>query len=169
MCRIPREVTDPERLATLRDYDLLDTPPDPVLDDLTRVAAQICDVPIALLSLVDAERQWFKSVVGLPVRATEVSASFCAHALTGETLVVKDTHRDERFKQNVLVVGDPNIRSYVGTPLVSHNGHVLGTLCVIDRVSRILSPDQLSSLEALGRVAMGYIETLRASKDRADR
>jgi GAF domain-containing protein len=157
-------ITDPERLATLRVLEVLDTAPDSVLDDITRVAAQICRAPIALVSLVDERRQWFKSVVGLSVRETDVSASFCAHALDGNILIVKDALRDERFKENVLVTGDPKIRSYAGTPLIAENGYVIGSLCVIDRVSRMMNSEQLDTLAALGRIAMGYIEASSRSK-----
>ena len=130
-----------------------------MFDDLTQLAAQICDVPISVVSLVDADRQWFKSKVGLDVDQTPRDVAFCAHAIHGpELLVVRDARKDERFADNPLVTGAPDIRFYAGAPLVEPGGHELGTICVIDRVPRELTPRQLESLSALSRQAVSQME-----------
>ncbi len=158
-----RFANDQSRLAALKSYAVLDTPVEAIFDDITRIASMICQTPIALISLVDAERQWFKSVVGLPVTETPVAASFCAQAImTDGMLVVPDTLRDERFRDNPLVVGDPRIRYYAGAPLISHDGHALGTVCVIDRRPRLLHRDQLDALAALARQTVALLELRRA-------
>ena len=148
-----------ERLAALRRYRILDTLPEQVYDDLTRLAAYICQTPIALVSLVDAQRQWFKSRVGLESVETDRAYSFCAHAIaTREMLVVPDAAEDDRFSGNPLVTGDPDIRFYAGTPLLSSDGQPLGTLCVIDRKPRRFRDDHREMLVALGRLVMNQIE-----------
>ncbi len=151
-----------ERLAALEALQILDTEPEDVFDALTRMAAEICGTPIALVSLVDSTRQWFKSRVGLEVRETPREMAFCAHALGRVVpLVVPDARLDERFVNNPLVVGDPSIRFYAGAPLITTSGHSLGTLCVIDRQPRELDPTQLRLLSALADHAVAHIE-LRA-------
>ena len=148
-----------ERLAALRRYDILDTLPEQVYDDLTSLAARLCGTPIALVSLVDAERQWFKSRFGLEPVETDRAYSFCAHAIvTGEMLVVPDARQDDRFAGNPLVTSAPDIRFYAGAPLLSSDGHALGTLCVIDRRPRRLKDHDLEMLRALGRMVMSQIE-----------
>jgi len=150
---------EPERLAALRHYEILDTPPERALDDLTLLAAQICQTPIALVSLVDSDRQWFKSKVGVEVSETPRDVAFCAHAIAGrEMLIVPDTLQDERFAGNPLVVREPQIRFYAGALLRVAEGYVLGTLCVIDRVPRQLAEDQAPALEALARQVMAQLE-----------
>ncbi|HEX6862940.1 MAG TPA: GAF domain-containing sensor histidine kinase [Thermoanaerobaculia bacterium] len=150
---------EPERLAALRRYRILDTLPEQVYDDLTRLAAHICQTPIALVSLIDAQRQWFKSRVGLEVPQTDRAYSFCAHAVASrETLIVPNALEDGRFAGNPLVTGDPEIRFYAGTPLLSSDGHALGTLCVIDRKPRRFRDDHRDMLAALGRLVMIQIE-----------
>ncbi len=159
MKRPPIPHDEPERLAALRRYNILDTLPEQVYDDLTRLAAHLCRMPIALVSLIDTERQWFKSRYGLEARETDRAYSFCAHAIvTGEMLVVPDAERDERFMDNPDVLGGPFIRFYAGTPLIASDGHALGTLCVIDRKPRRLSGHDLEMLRALGRLVMSQIE-----------
>jgi two-component system, cell cycle sensor histidine kinase and response regulator CckA len=148
-----------ERLEALREYGLLDTPPESCFDELTQLAAEICDAPVALVSLVDADRQWFKSRVGLEIQETGREVSFCAHAIQSkEIMVVPDAREDARFAGNPLVQGDPNIRFYAGMPLVGRDGLALGTLCVIDLVVRDLQPHQLRALKVLGRQVMAQME-----------
>lgn len=141
------------RLRFLRSLDILDTPPEESFDRITRVAAELLQVPIALVSLVDAERQWFKSRVGLDVSETSRDVAFCAHALHVEhSLVVPDTHEDIRFHDNPVVTGPPFIRFYAGIPLRSPEGFVLGTLCVIDSRPRVVTEKALAALGDLARL-----------------
>ena len=148
-----------ERLKALHDLGLLDTPPERDFDDFVRLAAAICDVPISIVSLVDEDRQWFKSKIGLDVEGTTRDVAFCAHAIQQEGLfVVPDATTDPRFRDNPLVTGDSGIRFYAGAPLVTPEGQALGTLCVVDRRPRTLSSDQAAALEALARQVMARIE-----------
>ena len=147
------------RLATLYQYQILDTPAEAVFDDLTNLAAQICDTPIALISLVDAERQWFKSKLGLTVSETPRSVAFCNHAiLQNQPLIVEDARKDPRFANNALVTGKPYIRFYAGVPLITSNGLALGTLCVIDRIPRQLTSKQITALQILSRQVISQLE-----------
>ncbi|HEV2762689.1 MAG TPA: GAF domain-containing protein [Pyrinomonadaceae bacterium] len=150
------------RLEALRQYNVLDTEAEQSFDDLTFLASQICGTPIALITLVDEDRQWFKSVVGFPARETSRDVSFCAHAIlqAGPTFV-RDALDDERFADNPLVTSAPHIRFYAGTPLVTPEGFPLGTLCVIDCVPRDLKPTQIEALRALGRQVMAQLELRR--------
>lgn len=164
MIRPPIPVNDAARVAQLRALGVLDTPPEPDYDELTRLAALICQVPVALISLVDADRQWFKSRLGLDSTETSRDVSFCAHAISEpqrEFFVVPDAHLDPRFADNPSVLGEPHIRFYAGTPLITHDGWALGTLCVIDRRPRELNPDQLAALSALRRHVINAIELRR--------
>ena len=157
----PTPLPDRERsrLATIAALDILDTPPERAFDDLTRIAALVCRTPVALVTLVDAERQWFKSRVGFALEQTSRDASFCAHAiLQPGVLVVEDATKDERFASNPLVTSEPHIRFYAGAPLVTPSGDAVGTLCVIDRVPRTLSATELVTLEALARQVASQLE-----------
>ena len=157
-----KAVDETARVQALHRYSILDTSPEQIYDDVTALASLICGTPISLVSLVDAERQWFKSTAGIDVRETPRTYSFCAHTIpTGSTLVVRDAQTDARFKDNPVVVGDPGIRFYAGAPIVEPNGHVLGTVCVIDTTPRTLSPIQIAALEALARHVMALMEMRR--------
>ncbi len=150
------------RLAALRDYDILDTPPEPKLDDITALAAEICETPISTITFVDESRQWFKSKVGLESEGDPRDHSFCAHALAGpELLVVENALQDARFADNPLVLKEDGIRFYAGAPLVTPSGEVLGTLCVIDRVERKLTPKQERALRVLSQSVMTVMELRR--------
>jgi PAS domain S-box-containing protein len=155
----PIPENEAERIATLRSYGVLDTLPEQSYEDITKLAAFICETPISLVSLIDQDRQWFKSERGLGARETPRSESFCANTLVdAQTLIVKDARTDPRFKDNPLVLGDPNIRFYAGAPIVAPGGHVMGTVCVIDTVPRDLSPERIEALEALARQVMVLFE-----------
>jgi PAS domain S-box-containing protein len=148
---IPSNETD--RLTALRMTGLLDTDPEPAYDDLARLAKGICGTPIALISLVDSDRQWFKAKIGIDAPETPRSISFCGHAICrpGEIMVIPDATKDDRFRNNPLVTGDPKIRFYAGVPLTDRHGHALGTLCVIDREPRPFTPEQREALVSLKR------------------
>jgi PAS domain S-box-containing protein len=139
------------RIAELERLGIMDTPNDPTLDEITRLAAKFCDTPIALISLIDDKRQWFKAKVGLTANETPREMAFCAHAIQtpGSVMMVPNAALDPRFASNPLVTDDPNIRFYAGAPLVTSNGQSLGTLCVIDTVPRALDARQLEVLQFL--------------------
>jgi len=146
------------RLQRLRELNVLDTAPERRFDRLTELAATIFDVPIALVSLVDEDRQWFKSKVGLDADETSREISFCGHAILQEdALVVADTLADERFADNPLVCGHPDIRFYAGHPLDDGNGHKMGTLCLIDHRPRALGDAERQRLRALARLVEAEI------------
>ena len=159
---IPENETD--RLQALASLRVLDTPAESDYDDLTRLAAEICDAPIALISLVDSERQWFKSHFGLDASETPRELSFCAHAICGsknDLFVVQDATRDIRFATNALVTGSPDIRFYAGAPIITKDGFALGTLCVLDRRPRNLTPFQMSALSTLRHHVINAMELRR--------
>ncbi len=155
------------RLHSLAEYRLLDTPPETVFDGITAVAAQLAGAPISLISLVDQDRQWFKSSHGLPgVGQTPRDVAFCAHAiLQAEPFIIVDALNDSRFTDNPLVSREPWIRFYAGMPLINRRGHGVGTLCVIDRVPRELSSGQIESLRRLADVVLALFEA-RTDRDR---
>lgn len=154
MIKPPTPVGEATRIGTLRALDILDTAPEERFDRLTRLAKRLFGVPIALVSLVDANRQWFKSCVGLSANETSREISFCGHAILGdEILQIPDALLDERFFDNPLVVGDPHIRFYAGCPLKAPNGSRLGTLCLIDVKPRVFDADDLQPLRDLAHMA----------------
>ena len=160
----PLPKNETERVKVLDSLHVLDTPPESDYDDLTRLAAEICNTPIALISLVDEHRQWFKSHIGLDASETPRELSFCSHAICEpqrELFVVNDATLDRRFATNALVTGDPKIRFYAGTPLITHDGFALGTLCVIDRKARQLTPYQERALATLRRHVINAMELRR--------
>jgi len=148
-----------QRLQALRDLLILDTPPEQRFDRIVHFAADELDVPMALISLIDSERQWFKARVGMAACETARDVSFCGHAVMGtELFMVEDALRDPRFFDNPLVVGDPHIRFYAGAPLVLASGDVVGTLCVLDRQERRLDAVDRSILDALRQLVVGELE-----------
>jgi len=155
------------RLNALGRYRIMDTLPEQIYDDIAALASLICGTPIALVSLLDADRQWFKAGVGTPVRETPRSVSFCAHTLrSARTLIIPDATQDDRVKDNPAVIGPPGVRFYAGAPIVEADGHVLGTVCVIDTTPKSLSAIQIAALEALARHAMALMEMRRQLQER---
>jgi GAF domain-containing protein len=159
----PLPPDEPGRLKALRDFKVLDTLPEQTYDDLVFLAAHVCGTPIALISLIDEDRQWFKARVGLEVPQTHRDLAFCAHAIRepDRVLQVADAALDPRFATNPLVTGGPKIRFYAGIPLKTAEGHAIGTLCAIDRKPRELDEDQLRALRALSREVMTHLELRR--------
>jgi len=166
--KAPVPGTEKKRLKVLWQYEVLDTVPEEVFDDLTELAARICEAPIALITLVDEKRQWFKSKVGITVKETSRDISFCGHAINqADLFIVPDATLDKRFSHNPLVSAEPKIRFYAGAPLVTPDGHALGTLCVIDKVPRELTTDQRQALRVLARHVMTQLELRRHSNELA--
>ena len=165
----PLPKNEKQRLKVLWQYSVLDTMPEEIFDDLTELAARICEAPVAMITLVDEDRQWFKAKVGVSINETSRDISFCAHAITQPGLfIVPDATRDERFAKNPLVKSDPKVRFYAGAPLVSPDGYALGTLCVIDKVPRELRPEQKQALRILARHVVSQLELRRRSNELAD-
>ncbi|CAG9255705.1 diguanylate cyclase [Burkholderia cepacia] len=157
----PKPANEAARLDTLHSLSILDTPPEERFDRLTRLARRLFNVPIALVSLVDDDRQWFKSHAGLDVTQTSRDVSFCSHALLADnTMVIQDALNDDRFHDNPLVTGAPGIRFYAGRPLVAPNGAPIGTLCLIDTRPRSLEADELALLGDLAHMTEREIAAL---------
>jgi formate hydrogenlyase transcriptional activator len=147
------------RLDALRDYAILDTPPEMAFDDLARLAADLCGTPIGLVTFIDADRQWVKAATGVDLEVTPRAVSFCTHTIRGRgVFTVPDATADERFAGNPLVIGEPHVRFYAGAPLIGAGGHALGAICAIDRVARHATASQRSALEALGRQVVAQLE-----------
>lgn len=164
----PIPANDAQRLQALRELLILDTPPEERFDKLVAFAASEFEVPIALISLIDENRQWFKAKVGLDACETARDVSFCGHALaSSEVLVVEDAQADERFSDNPQVTGEPFVRFYAGAPLVLPSGHIAGTLCLVDHQPRTLDAMDLSILGALRDLALAELTGKPAGDDNA--
>jgi len=169
MIPAPRPPNESERLAALARYRVLDTSAEQRYDDIARLAAFLCRSPISTVTFVDRDRQWFKAQVGMPTNETPREHAFCAHTiLTPNVMVVEDATRDERFHDSPLVVGEPHVRFYAGAPLITSDHHQIGSLCVIDREPRTLSPAECSALEALARLVIGELELRRSTHELAE-
>ena len=160
MTSAPLPPNESARLKSLSEHQLLDTLPEEVYDDITRIASEICGTPIALLTIIDEKRQWFKSKQGLDINETPREHSFCAHAILNpeETFVVPDARYDERFHNNPLTTGEPHVVFYAGVPIKDANGFPLGTLCVIDSRPRELPEQKLDSLKALAKLVNAHFQ-----------
>jgi GAF domain-containing protein len=163
----PTPDNEAQRLQALYTYAILDTLPEAVFDDVVGLASSICGTPIALISLLDSDRQWFKAKVGIEVEQTARSEAFCSHAIMhpDDVFVVPDALQDERFKCNPLVEGDPHIRFYAGASIMTPDGYALGTVCAIDREPRELSTSQQLSLAMLARLIGHFLDSRRAWRE----
>ncbi len=162
MSAIPLPDNEVERLSSLASYNILDTLEENDFDEITLLASEICQTPVAFISLIDDHRQWFKSAVGLAVKETPKEQAFCSHTiLDTDITVVNDARTDNRFANNPLVTGNPNIVFYAGVQLINEEGHALGSLCVIDNKVKELSPRQIKALKALSRQVLAQLELRR--------
>lgn len=158
---------EPQRLASLRQLDVLDTAIEARFERITKMVCRVLDVPISAVSLIDEKRQWFKSVQGLSVRETPRGIAFCPHAIVGEEImVVSDAHADPRFSDNPLVVNDPHIVFYAGQPIHAPDGSKVGTLCAIDKKPRTLTADQMQTLKELAAMVEVELRALIKSEIR---
>jgi GAF domain-containing protein len=159
MTNLPIPDNEKERLRALKNFHILDTQPEEEFDRLTKMASIVCGTPISLITLLDEERQWFKSNVGIDISEGPRRDSFCQYALMEDALMeIKDTWEDERFVDNPLVTGPPNMRYYAGYPLIDPDGHALGALCVIDREPKELDSSQQKILTLLAREAVSPVK-----------
>lgn len=164
--KAPLPKNEAERLKALYEFEILDTKAEKAYDDLTRLATYICRTPIAAITLIDSDRQWLKSRIGIAAAETARDVSFCSHAILDSGIfVVPDTLEDERFRDNPLVTSEPKLRFYAGSPITTSGGYKLGTLCVIDTVPRELSNGQLAALRVLGRQVMMQMELRRENRE----
>jgi GAF domain-containing protein len=167
--KAPLPDNEKARLAALESYRVLDTAPEQAYDDIVALATFICGTPIATVTFVDAERQWFKAQHGLASRETSRNIAFCAHTILDAKLMeVSDATKDRRFADNPLVLGDPHIRFYAGAPLITADGQALGSVCVIDREPRQLTDTQKTALEQLARLVMNNLEHRRVAAGLAE-
>jgi diguanylate cyclase (GGDEF)-like protein len=167
MISAPVPADEARRLQILQHYAILDTLAEQAYDDITKLASYICDTPVAMISLVDSDRQWFKSRVGVDTQQTPREIAFCAHAILEpeQAFVVNDAAQDERFFDSPLVLEEPHVRFYAGVPLVAPGGEALGTICVVDRKPRQLEPKQLDALRVLSRQVMTQMELRRLAAE----
>lgn len=159
----PKPVNEAQRLAALYEYDIMDTLPQQEYDDITHIAARICQASGSLIGLIDSERQWFLSKIGLEGSETPRDLTFCSHAILDpyQIMIVPDSTKDRRFFDHPMVIGEPNICFYAGIPLLNREGHALGTLCVIDSQPKMLNDEQKQTLLALSRQIVTYMEVRR--------
>lgn len=158
----PAKANDAARVAALEKYAILDSEPEQAFDDLAKLATFICKTPIALVSLIDGERQWFKSKIGIDATETPREVAICSTAIQqSDIFVVPDAQKDERFQNNPFVVSEPHIRFYAGAPLITEDGFALGTLCVLDLVPHEFSHEQKEALKTLGRLVLAQMEFRR--------
>ncbi len=157
---ISLDANEQQRLAELQRLLVMDSGEETAFNDLIRMAADLLGTPIALISLVDDSRQWFKARVGLQAQETPREYAFCAHAIEspGEVMVVNDASADQRFANNPLVLGDPNIRFYAGAPLITNGGEAIGTLCIIDTRPREIAASDMETLQFMARQVMALLE-----------
>lgn len=159
VCQVPLPENEAERLKALRSYDLTGSEPDPDLYELVQLAGHQCETPIALISLLESDHQWFLARTGLKAPETSRDVAFCAYTImSDQIMVVEDALHDDRFRNNAMVTGDPNIRFYAGMPLITGEGFAIGTLCVIDRKPRTLTASQAIALRVLARQLVNSIE-----------
>ncbi len=163
---VPDSTEETNRLQALKSYEILDSLPEADYDHITSLAAQICQTPISLISLIDENRQWFKSIQGLAIRETHRQYSFCAHAILhpNQPLLIPDTRQDERFASNPFVTGEPHVVFYAGIPLTDADGFALGSLCVLDDQPRQLSEAQLAALQTLSDQVVNLLALRKANK-----
>lgn len=167
-CMAPIPENEEQRLTVLNSYRILDSASEQAFEDITRLAASVCETPISLLTFIDRNRQWIKSNRGLSISETSRDVAFCSHAIMqSELFEVEDALHDDRFAKNPLVTGDPHIRFYAGMPLVTQDGDALGTLCVIDRKARQLTSEQRTKLKTLAQMAMLLLEVRKSELDQA--
>ncbi|UEG53464.1 GAF domain-containing sensor histidine kinase [Mucilaginibacter daejeonensis] len=166
MSNIPLPANENERLESLRSYNILDTLEEAEYNEIVLVASEICQTPVALISLVDHERQWFKSIVGVDLKQTPKEQAFCAYTIVeNDVMIVKDARNDPRFAQNPLVTGFPNIVFYAGVPLITNDGHALGSLCVIDNKVNDLTPQQINALKVLSKQVSSLLELRKKNRE----
>ena len=169
MSNFVSEEQEERRLKALSEYRILGTEPESCYDDITQIACHVCNVPISLMTLVDKDRQWFKSKIGFTKKETRRDWSFCTHTIKeNKPLIVNDAFKDERFINNPLVQGDPKIRFYAGFPLKNNDGNKVGTLCVIDRKPGNLTPNQFNVLSLLAKQIMTFLELRKKSLNLLD-